>query len=172
MYMRNLFWKAGLSLLVFASSISLAETWHADPISGCTVFDQDDPETTVLVSWSGDCDENNHASGDGVLSWIDDGKLLGRYDGAMLGGKANGQGILYIVSASGGHDRFEGRFKGNEIDGYLVAKTAEGITFEGRMSSADLSGNGVLRTARRRPVHGRSVTRQDAWDRPPYNFER
>ena len=146
MNIKNHYRNAGLCLALFASSLSLAETWHADPITGCTVFDQEDVETVVQVSWSGDCDENNLASGNGVLSWIDDGKLLGRYDGAMAEGKANGQGVLLIVNAAGGHDRFEGQFKDNEIDGYVVAKTADGISFEGRMSSADLSGNGLLRT--------------------------
>ena len=145
--MKNRYRRPGLLLAILLSSEVLAETWHADPISGCAVFDADAPSTEVLISWSGNCDQNGHASGDGVLSWIDDGKLIGRYVGTMQGGMANSQGVLEIVAKAGGHDRFEGQFKDNEIDGYIVAKTAAGIRFEGRMSSVDLSGNGVVTTA-------------------------
>ncbi|MGB5454033.1 MAG: hypothetical protein WBM59_14575 [Sedimenticolaceae bacterium] len=103
--MKNGYRRSGLLLAILLSGGALANTWHADPISGCAVFDAEDPQTEVLISWSGDCDQNGHASGDGVLSWIDDGRLISRYVGAMQGGKANGDGVLDIVVESGGHDR-------------------------------------------------------------------
>jgi hypothetical protein len=138
---------SGLLLAAAFSTGAMAETWHADPISGCAVYDKDDPKTEVVVSWSGGCDAEGHASGDGVLSWIDDGKFLGSYVGEMQWGRFNGHGALYIVAESGGHDRFEGQFKDDEMDGYVDAKTATGIAFQGQLRSADLFGNGVVTTA-------------------------
>ena len=86
------------AIIFFLTAPALAQTWHADPISGCTVLDDDESDAAVLISWSGECDENNRAQGYGVLSWFEDGKLVGRYDGSMLGGKASGQGIMYVAA--------------------------------------------------------------------------
>jgi len=63
-------------LATLFSTAAMAETWHADPISGCGVHDESDPKTRIVASWSGGCDEKGHASGEGVLSWIEDGQLL------------------------------------------------------------------------------------------------
>ena len=91
-------------LIMFSAAIASAETWHADPISGCTVFDDAESPENVLVSWSGDCDSKNRASGSGVLIWVEDGKLAGRYEGTMEGGKADGRGVIYVVADEGGFD--------------------------------------------------------------------
>ncbi len=52
-----------LLLTLLLGSGAKAETWHADPISGCTVHDDDNPQTKVVISWSGECDANGRASG-------------------------------------------------------------------------------------------------------------
>ncbi|MDH5339837.1 MAG: hypothetical protein OEW22_08670, partial [Rubrivivax sp.] len=139
--------RLGVLLSLCFSTLALAETWHADPISGCTVFDSDDAATGVLISWSGDCDQDKHATGPGVLSWIEGGKLVGRFEGSMRGGKANGDGTIYVAAPQGGYDRFEGSFKDNEVAGRLSARTANGLTFEGVLSSPSYSGSGTLKTA-------------------------
>ena len=125
-------------LATLFSTAAMAETWHADPISGCGVHDESDPKTRIVASWSGGCDEKGHASGEGVLSWIEDGQLLGRYVGEMQDGRVDGKGVLYLVVESGGHDRFEGQFRNDEIDGYVLARTAAGITW----STAAVAGAG------------------------------
>ena len=80
-----------------------AESWHADPISGCRVWDDEDAGgREVLVSWSAGCDDAGGAAGDGVLSWFENGRLKVRYAGAMLGGKANGWGVASTGRARGG----------------------------------------------------------------------
>ena len=86
-----------LLVFCFAGSASLAETWHVDPVSGCTVFDDEDAVTNVVISWSGDCDKQSRASGDGVLSWFEDGKLAARYVGTMKAGQADGNGVIYVL---------------------------------------------------------------------------
>jgi hypothetical protein len=55
--------KTTLLLAILLGSGAKAETWHADPISGCTVHDDDNPQTKVVISWSGECDANGRASG-------------------------------------------------------------------------------------------------------------
>lgn len=140
------FLHTALLLTALAGSAAIAETWHTDPITGCAVFDDEEPTNTVLVSWSGDCDESNRASGNGVLSWIADGVLVGRYDGAMSNGKANGAGIIFAV-ADGGFDRYDGEFEDNEIDGPMRARLADGSTFEGLMNTATNAGSGIVTNA-------------------------
>ena len=108
--MKNSCRRLGLLLGLFISTLAMAETWHADPISGCAVYDKDDAAKGVLISWSGGCDENKRATGQGVLSWIENGKLVGRYEGSMRDGRANGQGTVYVVAKQGGYDRLEGVF--------------------------------------------------------------
>ena len=134
-----------LLLSCVLTTAALADTWHADPVSGCTVFDSDDAATDVVVSWSGGCDGSSRATSDGVLSWFEDGSLAGRYVGPMLNGKANGSGVIYAAAEEGGFDRYAGVFKDNEVAGQLSAKSADGTTFNGVMNSADFSGRAFSR---------------------------
>jgi len=139
----------GLCMVLFMglTSLSSAETWHTDPVTGCTVYDDEDPDASVLISWSGDCDSKNRASGNGVLTWIEDGKLAGRYDGEMKAGKAAGNGVIYVAAEEGGYDRYDAAFKNNDIAGQTSAIGADGGTFEGTLNSADFSGEGILTSA-------------------------
>lgn len=133
-----------LLALCLTGSASLAESWHADPVSGCTVFDDDDAVTNVVISWSGDCDSNSRASGDGVLSWFEDGKLAARFVGRMKAGQADGIGVIFVLGEEGSYDRFEGVFKDNNLAGNVKATGWDGGTFEGTMDSTDLSGEGIF----------------------------
>ena len=127
-------------------STSSAESWHSDPVTGCTIFDSNDDVLNVIVSWSGGCDSKNRAAGEGVLSWIEDGEFAGRYAGPMKGGKAQGTGVIY-VAADDGFDRYEGEFKSGEIDGQTQAVGADGTLFSGTLHGADFSGAGVFTSA-------------------------
>ena len=133
-------------LAALLCSISSAESWHADPVTACTIFDSTDDVSNVIVSWSGGCDSENRASGDGVLSWIEDGKFAGRFAGPMNGGKAQGVGVIYIA-AEEGFDRYEGEFKDGELDGHTQAVGADGTLFSGTLNGADFSGEGVFTSA-------------------------
>jgi hypothetical protein len=124
-------------------STSFAESWHADPVTGCTIYDSNDDVLNVIVSWTGGCDSKKRASGEGVLSWIEDGKFAGRYVGPMEGGKAQGVGIIYIA-ADDGFDRYEGVFINGGLEGQTQAVGADGTLFSGTLNGADFSGQGVF----------------------------
>ena len=65
-----------------------AGSWFKDPITNCAVWGSA-LHGNNLVSWSGDC-RDGKANGTGVLNWINDGKLAGRYSGPMWKVKRKG----------------------------------------------------------------------------------
>ena len=134
-------------LCTLGSGAAFAGTWRADPITGCTVFDTEESTVDVLVSWSGECDAEKRATGDGVLSWIEAGRLIARYDGEMVAGRAEGEGALLILAGQGGYHRAEGHFEASEVAGPVKINTAEGDVFVGQLHSLDMSGAGIVTTA-------------------------
>ena len=74
--------------------------WLKDPITNCSVWGND-LSGDNLISWSGDC-RDGKANGTGVLSWINDGKLVGRYSGPMVDGKAQGLATIDFWVANQG----------------------------------------------------------------------
>ena len=123
------------------------DSWHEDPISGCRVWDDEGlSDREVLVSWSTGCDSEDRASGDGVLTWIENGQLRTRYIGAMAGGKADGWGIAYVLE-HGSYTRYEGQFRGSEIKGHVRIDTADAKHFVGTYDSVTRSGTGVATNA-------------------------
>ena len=66
--------------------------WLKDPITGCGVWNSD-PRGNETISWSGEC-QDGKASGYGVLVWLEDGKIVGRFTGTLADGKAEGRGKL------------------------------------------------------------------------------
>lgn len=140
-----LFALLGVIVIKLFSSAAESETWLEDPITGCKIFSPEDrPGPATLISWSGACDAEGRAEGAGVLTWFEEGTLGGRYIGPLGAGKALGRGVLYMRSADGGYDRFEGEFRDSEIQGRATVDTANGTHFVGTLNSATMSGFGVV----------------------------
>jgi len=140
----NIYLVLVLIAAVFFSLPSSAEEWAKDPITGCDIWGDKVDTKREIASWSGSCSDGK-ASGNGVLVWFKDGKLLGRYDGMMKAGFLDGHGVLYYHTKDG-FDRYEGEFKNGELDGELTYVGAKGDSFEGTMKSDredNTSGKGV-----------------------------
>ena len=119
-----------------------ANVYLEDPISGCKIWtDKIDPSGEV-VSWDGAC-VGGLANGNGTLSWFRDNGLLGRYRGTMAFGKLHGQGVL-DYQAKGGYNRFAGDFVDGELLGKLVYDGANGDHFEGVVRDDGHKGQGVF----------------------------
>ena len=75
---------AGLAL----AAPAMADTWVTDSLSGCEVW-LPEKEKNESVSWSGHC-VNGKANGAGVLVVFDGTRVVGRYEGSMNDGRAQG----------------------------------------------------------------------------------
>ncbi len=129
--------------IVAAPFSAQAESWVTDPITGCQMWSDAPEGTKETATWTGDC-AGGKASGDGVLVWIENGALLGRYVGAMKDGKLHGDGVLVIWSDSGkGFDTITGAFVNGAPEGSVVAVTAAGERYEGAVANGDPHGEGV-----------------------------
>ena len=116
--------KLTLLTLVLGLTLSTAQVttateenglWLEDPITKCTVWNSN-PKGNEVISWSGPCDENNRATGSGVLVWLEDGNIVGRYQGTMSNGKAEGYGKLEF-EVDDGFAHYEGDFSDSEMHG-------------------------------------------------------
>lgn len=150
-----------LLILVFSicasaqqSTLSTDEgVWLKDGITDCQVWNSA-PQGNETVSWSGPC-QDNKASGNGVLVWLEDGKIVGRFAGTMSEGKAEGVGELYF-EVEDGFAHYSGDFRGSEmhgkgvlvfpdkskaegdfrhdrINGFIKATSADGGSYEGEV---------------------------------------
>ena len=88
--------------------------WLKDPITGCGVWNSD-PRGNETISWSGEC-QDGKASGYGVLVWLEDGKIVGRFTGTLADGKAEGRGKLEYEVVDGFAD-YNGDFRKSEMHG-------------------------------------------------------
>ena len=128
--------------MLLASPLAVAGEWIADPVSGCTVWSDEPTDGNDVVSWSGEC-EDGKASGYGVLAWFSKGGLLARYIGVLKAGKVDGVGKLAIRAEQGdGYDRYEAEFVDGELEGEVMAETANGDRFQGSMKQSLIEGYG------------------------------
>lgn len=88
--------------------------WLKDPITGCGVWNSK-PKGNETISWSGECHDGK-ASGSGVLLWLEDGKIVGRFKGTMANGKAEGRGKLDF-EVEDGFAHYDGDFRNSEMHG-------------------------------------------------------
>ena len=141
--------------------------WLKDPITGCGIWNSE-PRGNEIISWSGTCKDDGKASGNGVLVWLEDGKVVGRFTGTMANGKAEGMGKLYFEVEDGfaqyngdfrnsemhGHgllifpdkSRVEGDFKHDQMNGYIKATLADGSSYEGEVKNNLPHGEGHEKT--------------------------
>ncbi len=153
-------------LLPFSGGAALAkdasQPWAVDPDSQCAVFNATlKPDETV--HWSGAC-KDGRAEGPGTATFSGPpgviesftGEFAGgmaadgavtvswgqgwRYDGEMLNGRFDGEGIL--VNDKG--DQFAGWWKDGKLNGAGRVIHADGARYEGRWKDDQPSGRGVL----------------------------
>ena len=161
----------GLGLILFtAISIQSQEgegpsekgVWLKDPISGCSIWNSA-PKGNETISWSGAC-LDGMASGYGVLVWLEDGKIVGRFTGTMANGKAEGRGQLSFLVADGfatydgefresemhgrgllvfpDKSRAEGDFRHDDMNGFIKATITDGGSYEGEVKNNEPHGKG------------------------------
>lgn len=135
----NLIYKTKLGFIV--DSLPPQETvngiWVKDPISGCEVWNSENEEN-VSISWSGGC-QDGKASGSGVLVWLENGKIVGRFKGTMSNGKAQGYGKLDF-EVDDGFAHYEGEFRNSEIHGRGVLVFPDKSRAEGDFSHDIMNG--------------------------------
>lgn len=81
--------------------------WIADEATGCLAANPS-PASNESITWSGGC-VNGLIEGEGVLTWYEGERFLGRDEGHFVAGKLSGRGK--IESAEGWS--YEGAFPGN-----------------------------------------------------------
>ena len=151
--------------------------WLKDPISGCAVWNSDS-KGNETISWSGEC-QDGKASGYGVLVWLEDGRIVGRFKGTMAEGKAEGRGKLdFEVEDGFAHydgdfknsemhgrgvlvfpdkSRAEGDFKHDKMNGTIKATIADGGSYEGEVRNNLPHGKGHQITSSGEEYYGELV---------------
>ena len=136
--------QTGLLLLIWAGSASLVwaeDFWAVDPASGCQVW-SDTPVDDASVTWSGNClDEKAH--GEGELEISRQGERIAWFSGAMIAGKANGNGVFEVINEQG-TDRYTGSFQNGLIHGFGIYEGADGSRYEGQFADDLPHGFGQL----------------------------
>ena len=112
--------------------------WLKDPITGCGVWNSA-PKGNETISWSGEC-QDGKASGYGVLVWLEDGKIVGRFKGTMAEGKAEGRGKLDF-KVEDGFAHYDGDFKNSEMHGRGVLVFPDKSRAEGDFEHDKMSGS-------------------------------
>ena len=118
--------------------------WAADPVSGCEVWNAR-PVPGELASWSGRC-RDGRAHGEGVLVWVADGRLEGRYEGAMRTGRPHGWGT-YHDRVDEGYDSYTSEFDSGRRHGRGTLLVAGGGRYDGGFEGDRPSGWGIWRRA-------------------------
>ena len=139
--MRNSILLLTLSALVWPLTPATAKDfWIKDKTSGCQIWSDEAAKANDVVTWSGKC-KDNKASGEGKLTWTQDGKPAGTYVGFMKDGKLNGPGTLRLV-VKGGTNELIGIFKDGDIENGGLFKDAAGNIYEGDIKDGKPHGAG------------------------------
>ncbi len=143
---------AGAGILLFQVAPVLLITFYLYSFSG------DSPESGWLVSeegdckyftnynkenrafeWDGDC-KNGLVHGKGTLTLFQNDYKLYVFNGTMVDGKMNGQGVIRSVSDG---DRYEGQFKDSHYHGFGHLFNDDGDHYEGQFENGFRSGMGT-----------------------------
>ena len=165
-YLRSLLAALGGCLVSQIGVTAEADAWLKDPISGCAIWTDQSDSARETATWGGPCVDGK-ASGDGVLVWLKDGEILGRYVGAMHAGKLHGQGVLHYrppdsieaMKADVGDKtlddgrivyHYEGTLRAGELDGrgMLYYRSDRGFDrYEGEFRDGEIDGKVVITRA-------------------------
>lgn len=117
------------------------EAWVEDPISGCAIW-VSDADVATAISWTGDCADGK-ASGPGVLTVFDDGRVDARFRGRMEGGKALGYGLVHYWDETG-YAVYEGELAGSRLHGEGTLTLADGSRYTGDFEGDKPHGTGMF----------------------------
>jgi hypothetical protein len=134
-------------MLAFGVSTASAQpartgTFSTDAATGCRAWNPN-PQPNETIRWEGSC-VNGLAQGKGKLQWLHNGALyetdegewtagrqfghgtqqwpLGRYDGDIVDGEPNGQGVLIMKNA-----RYDGEFRNGKPNGIGTVTSSYGV---------------------------------------------
>jgi len=119
------------------SDLSKQVAWIKDPITGCQVMISKSMGNET-ISWSGECQEGK-ASGYGVLVILEEGKIVARFKGTMVNGKAEERGKLDF-KVVGGYAHYDGDFKNSEFNGLGVLLFPDNSRAEGNFANDNMNG--------------------------------
>jgi hypothetical protein len=134
-----------LSLSFFGQAMA-KNFWIKSEVTGCQIWSDKAAQENDSISWSGQCDSDNKASGHGLAVWVRGEELFARYSGILVGGKLHDtNGLLLMKSDSGeGMDVAYGSFDQGEFDGAVTIVGADGSLFQGNYSQGKKKGRGML----------------------------
>jgi len=131
-----------LALIVLQGVAFAAGDWILTD-TGAKVW-SDNPQPNETVTWTGSVNEEECASGNGVLQWFQDGSPGGKFEGTMQQGKPNGKGTyLFGFSSKFAGDRYEGDWVDGKKTGKGVYTWARGTRYEGAFLNDMMHGYGT-----------------------------
>src|SRR6266566_4744106 len=150
--------RAAILVLIFAVTAALAQGrpappaedvraglgrpgWSVDVRTACWIWNSD-PKLGDTVQWTGSCEPDGRAVGDGVAEWRTDGKVTARYEGQYRDGKAHGRGVFTFPSGV----RYVGEFRDDKFNGGLYIWPS-GNRYEGEFRDGKMNGQGVYTMA-------------------------
>ena len=132
------------ALLVTATA---EEVWVTVANQDCQVDAGVPVEDGELVTWSGSC-QDGRAIGLGVLQWSIDGRTVAFYEGGMLDGRLEGEGVLRMETERGdGFHRLAATFVSGEAEGDARYDAPNGDSYEGGFKNGERHGIGYYKTA-------------------------
>jgi len=122
---------------IVSNTVAEGSDWIKDPITGCAIYDLD-PGTETIISWFGPCKEGK-ADGQGMLVWVTEGRLDGKFWGTMEGGKAQGDCIMDFWFGNG-YAHYEGGLVDSRRNGRGMLILADKSRVEGEFKDDNLNG--------------------------------
>jgi len=126
------------ALAIFCGAVSAESFWSVTD-KGYKVWNEC-PQPNETVSWSGAVDNEDYATGNGVLQWYQSGAPSEKYEGHMQNGKENGKGV-YTYSSG---DRYEGSFRDGNYNGKGIYTWSNGSLYQGDFVDDKRTGKGVF----------------------------
>jgi hypothetical protein len=138
--MKKIISRSTLLLLLSIPMFSFADTtqWIADK-RGCKVVNIS-PQEGESITWSGEC-KNGLATGEGTLTWFQQGVQVETYSGPMVNGYAEGRGRM--VRGSG---TYFGEWKKSMQHGKGRFEDADGSWYQGEWEDGQPHGRGQMLT--------------------------
>lgn len=117
---------------------AVAGEWTAARNNGCKVWNAD-PLPKETLEWSGGC-LNGKASGEGVLTWYENGQPNGHYKGTLDAGHVVGKGTYEDHTGY----RYQGEMSDHGPNGLGVAQYPGGMQYIGHWKNGKRDGAGVV----------------------------
>ena len=114
-----------------------AESWAADPRTGCRVSSETRPTGEVPI-WEGAC-VDGVAQGTGRLAWIVRNRPVFIYEGTLERGRMHGDGAYELPNGQ----RYEGQFADDLPSGTGVYTWPSGSRYEGGFRNGQFHGRGI-----------------------------